>query len=243
MSGNCGICSTAINTRQKAIKCIGECQRFFHLKKSCINVEERDLIQYKTGALSWRCDSCTTIVGNSSIILDADQEIDTTEIKINCLDDLAPYLSLIIRNTSNLDKCFSDLQSANNILNQKLNAAEGSISSLQSRVNQLEGLTDNINYNKIKNNIIISGLPTSTVFTITDFKKIMNLLELPFNETSVKKISKINKKMDGSMIIIVELTEFNDKSTILNKKKTKKFFLKICIKQLSITMRSLYVNI
>lgn len=174
MPANCGICEQVCCDDNTTVKCVGKCERVFHLKCIKDDVEGKKTRSYR----DWRCKSCRESSSVQSSVGSTSATI-TKEFFLSVLDEFKREVFCEINSlrkemtdvTNSMAFLSSRLDDTNTLMNEikselaaikKENAElrsqntifDKSVGELQERVRSLEQYTR-------RNNIEISGIPVT----------------------------------------------------------------------------------
>lgn len=239
MGKSCNICSNKItDNRFPGIECAG-CQLMFHGK--CVKISSEMFEGIKEGLIVWNCSSCRPRTRRSTVVYSEDPPVipsagssnnDSNE-SIVILKNLRQRLESMEKSLQFISSCQDDLKLELRTLNkenisikEKLHKLEGITYEQEKRINNLEILADIINQEKLKNNIIITGLPSNLenkVSVVEQIAKKLNV-EIPANDID-QNISEIkNKNNKDTSSYVVRCKSHLTKQNLLTKSKKARIF-------------------
>lgn len=231
----CNICSTNI-TKAKfpGVKCAGPCENTFHLK--CANISDELVEEIKNRSATWLCHACRSNTPNQSLIVDEEENYDST----NNLPNLSDVMILLQRMEKklialeNMKAMVLSLASDNEQLTSRVNTLEKQLSTQTSKIHLLEAENDKPNQQSNSSSITIIGLPSQhddvrdvVINTIKkigleiNYDDIVSIHAIPKNTSTVSsKQNKSNSLLHD--LLVVKFTTNEIKNNIMLHMKKKK---------------------
>lgn len=151
----CPVCEKSITRSTWSVNCY-ICGKWFHLKNcSKLSNVASELLTSKGSEVIWKCQDCSSFnlkTEKSDAIWDRINDV------CSKLDDLTKSISAIVK--KEID---SSIKSIRNVVEQQTKKCELFHSDLELKVIELEKERHKISYQMRRNDILVSGIPTTVV--------------------------------------------------------------------------------
>lgn len=243
---SCHICSANItDNRFPGVECAG-CQRMFHAK--CVKLSNDMFDGIKEGLIVWNCTSCRPRTRRSKVVYKDDvptnsptisPEMESAEL-MEILKDLRQRLESMEKSLQFISSFHDDLKNElrtinkdNKSIKDKLYTLDNITTEHDKRINNLEIVADLFNQEKLKNNIIIAGLPSNLVNKFSAVEQIANKLNVEITNNDIEQniIELKQKNKQDTSTYVVQCKSQQTKLNLLMKSRK----IRICTDDLKLS--------
>lgn len=224
----CETCNKTIGKSAYKLQC-GTCKKWFHTK--CSNVSEVDARLFYERKTAWFCHDCVeerTSVRKSisssaanltpTIGTAIDQETETLK---DLIRDLKEEMSTLRQSMDYMNNLFENERSRNKILADIVEEVKCENENLKKELHHIKNVVNNFEYQKIRNNLVISGVCENINEKQDEVKtkvlSVLKTIDKSFTDRDITTI-KISKSKGGLPLIITTLVNEEKKSEILRKR-------------------------